>query len=83
MTAVDYLLSEFQEILKDYGGLYEGFLKLFDKAKELEQMQKYNFAIEFLYLIKKYEKENGSRICDDDRSSKELLEIFIKEKNNK
>jgi len=39
-----------------------------------------NYAIEFLDAIKEYEKENGSSICYDERSSKELLEIFKKEK---
>lgn len=38
------------------------------------------FAIGFLDSIKEYERENGSRICFDERDSKELLEIYKKEK---
>jgi hypothetical protein len=38
------------------------------------------FAIEFLDSIREYERENGSRICFDERDSKELLQIFKKEK---
>jgi hypothetical protein len=39
-----------------------------------------DFAIEFLDSIREYERENGSRICFDERDSKELLQIFKKEK---
>lgn len=39
-----------------------------------------NFAIDFLNSIKEYEKENGERICDDDRNSFELLEIYKQNK---
>ena len=38
------------------------------------------FAIDFLDSIREYERENGSRICFDERDSKELLQIFKKEK---
>lgn len=38
------------------------------------------FAIEFLDSIREYERESGSRICFDERDSKELLQIFKKEK---
>lgn len=36
MTAVEWLLNEFQEVHKDYGGLDTNWLKRFDKAKEME-----------------------------------------------
>lgn len=39
-----------------------------------------NLAIEFLDSIRDYERESGSRICFDERDSKELLEIFKKNK---
>ena len=38
------------------------------------------FAIEFLDSIREYEREKGSRICFDERDSKELLQIYKKEK---
>jgi hypothetical protein len=46
------------------------------QTKEMEKQQQDEFAIEFLDSIKEYERENGSRICFDERDSKELLEIF-------
>ena len=38
-TAVEWLLNEFQEVHKDYGGLDTNWLKRFDKAKEMEKEQ--------------------------------------------
>ena len=39
-----------------------------------------HFAIDFLDSIREYERENGSRICFDERSSLELLETYKREK---
>jgi hypothetical protein len=41
----------------------------------------YNFSVDFLNDIKEYEKESGNRICDDERNSFELLDIYIKKRN--
>ena len=38
-TAIEWLLNEFQEVHKDYGGLDTNWLKRFDKAKEMEKEQ--------------------------------------------
>lgn len=38
-TAVEWLLNEFQEIHKDYGGLDLEWLKRFEQAKETEKQQ--------------------------------------------
>jgi hypothetical protein len=38
------------------------------------------FAIEFLDSIREYERENGNKICFDERDSKELLQIYKKGK---
>ena len=38
-TAVEWLLNEFQEALKDYGGLDFEWLKRFEQAKELDKEQ--------------------------------------------
>ena len=38
------------------------------------------FAIGFLDSIREYERENGSRICFDERDSKELLLIYKNQK---
>jgi len=51
----------------------------------LTTMEKYeqigdDFAIGFLSSVMDYERENGSRICFDERSPKELLNIYKKEK---
>jgi hypothetical protein len=38
-TAVEWLLNEFQEAHKDFGGLDLEWLKRFDQAKEMEKQQ--------------------------------------------
>lgn len=38
-TAVEWLLNEFQEAHKDFGGLDLEWLKRFDQAKQLEKKQ--------------------------------------------
>jgi hypothetical protein len=72
--------GEFWAHLDDYA-----FVQLPYKALNLDnllkihnerQEQKDDFAISFLESIKDYERESGNRICEDERSSKELLEIF-------
>ncbi len=45
-----------------------------------EDMRKY--AIDFLDSIRDYERENGQRICFDERESSELLDQFDSEGNN-
>ena len=62
-----------ERLCRPFGGLKT------ETADQLEQIVD-NFAIEFLNSIRDYERENGSRICFDERDSKELLEIF-KNKN--
>jgi hypothetical protein len=57
-------------------GVYVDCLIMARQTKEMEKQQQDEFAIEFLDSIKEYERENGSRICFDERDSKELLEIF-------
>jgi len=37
-------------------------------------------VVDFLDSIREYEKENGSRICFDERTSSELYQLFINEK---
>jgi hypothetical protein len=62
--------------------LKEKFGKLFLKGhntKDFEQIAE-DFAIGFLDSIRDYELESGYRICFDEKSSKELLEIYKKEK---
>jgi hypothetical protein len=49
---------------------------------EFAETQLSELVIEFLDSIRDYERENGQRICFDDRSSKELFEMFIKKRNN-
>jgi hypothetical protein len=39
-----------------------------------------DYVIKVLDSIREYEKESGNAICDDERDSRELLEIFKKEK---
>jgi hypothetical protein len=39
VTAVEYLLNEFQKVHKDFGGLDLEWLKRFDQAKEIEKQQ--------------------------------------------
>ena len=39
ITAVEWLLNEFQEAHKDFGGLDNSFLELFKQAKEMEKQQ--------------------------------------------
>ena len=39
VTAVDFLLNEFQKVHKDFGGIDLEWLKRFDKAKEIEKQQ--------------------------------------------
>jgi hypothetical protein len=39
MTAVEWLLNEFQEAHKDFGGLDLEWLKRFNQAKEMEKQQ--------------------------------------------
>ena len=55
------------------------------KHKEAEQqdipMEKE--AIKFLDAIRDYERESGNRICEDDRTSKELYDIFQSPKEEK
>jgi hypothetical protein len=63
-------LKDCLEILNDNISLYARKL-----IHELEE-QKDDFAISFLESIKDYERESGNCICDDERSFKELLEIF-------
>ena len=38
-TAVEWLEHEFQEALKDFGGLHSDFIVKFDQAKEMEKEQ--------------------------------------------
>jgi len=47
----------------------------------IESMEEYAklVAIGFLDSIRDYEKENGQRICFDERTSKELFNEFIKQ----
>jgi len=52
--------------------------KVFAKGFELGNLDKENFAIGFLDSIKDYERENGRRICFDERTTKQLLEIYKK-----
>jgi hypothetical protein len=39
-----------------------------------------DYVVKVLDSIREYEKESGNAICDDERDSRELLEIFKKEK---
>jgi hypothetical protein len=39
MTAIEWLLNEFQEAHKDFGGLDLEWLKRFNQAKEMEKQQ--------------------------------------------
>lgn len=74
-SAVEFLVEQIQSqsfIPKD-SIVINHFIKV---AVELENQQKDKYAIEFLDSIREYERENGSRICFDERDSKELLEIY-------
>jgi hypothetical protein len=48
-------------------------------AIECEQIAD-DYVVKVLDSIREYEKESGNAICDDERDSRELLEIFKKEK---
>jgi hypothetical protein len=39
-----------------------------------------NFSVEFVDSIIEYEKESGNQICNSDYTTKELLEIFKRNK---
>jgi hypothetical protein len=43
-TAVEWLLNEFQEVHKNYGGLDLGWLKRFEQANEMFEQQIIDFA---------------------------------------
>jgi hypothetical protein len=58
---------------------YKDVIKLYGQEMIKRQQEKQDeFAIGFLNSIRDYELENGSRICFDERDSKELLEIYKK-----
>jgi hypothetical protein len=48
MTAVEWLLNEFQEAHKDFGGLDLEWLKRFEQAKEMEKKQIIEFTNDFI-----------------------------------
>jgi hypothetical protein len=55
-TAVEWLLNEFQEAHKDFGGLDLEWLKRFDQAKEMEKQQ----IVDAWYIgIEKEGEEHG------------------------
>jgi hypothetical protein len=52
MTAVEWLLEEFQEVHRDYGGLDTNWLKRFEQAKKMEKQQRIDFADSYgTYLL--------------------------------
>lgn len=74
-SAVEFLVEQLQSqsfIPKD-SIVINHFIKV---AVELENQQKDKYATDFLDSIREYERENGSRVCFDERDSKELLEIY-------
>ena len=74
-SAVEFLVEQLQSqsfIPKD-SIVINNFIKV---AVELENQRKDKYATDFLDSIREYERENGSRICFDERDSKELLEIY-------
>ena len=50
-------------------------------CKTINQQSKVK-AIAFLDSIRNYERENGERICNDERTSEELYDIFEKPIDN-
>lgn len=74
-SAVEFLVEQLQSqsfIPKD-SIVINHFIKV---AVELENQQKDKYATDFLDSIREYERENGSRVCFDERDSKEFLEIY-------
>ena len=39
ISAVEWLENEFQEALKDFGGLHTDFIERFEQAKQMEEKQ--------------------------------------------
>lgn len=56
------------------GGNFDGFDNCIFSAMDIYAKQ---MAISFLDAIKDYEHESGNQICCDERSSKELFEMFV------
>ena len=52
----------------------------FKKGVEFALGELKNLSIEFLDSIRDYERENGNRICFDERTSEELFYTFLKTK---
>jgi hypothetical protein len=80
-SAVEFLHSEYKRILGDVLVDVQKIFAIsdsFEKSKEMQEIQKDEFAIRFLDSIREYERESGKRICFDERDSKELLEIYKK-----
>ena len=46
------------------------------QSLEINQQSR-EICIRFLESIRAYEHESGNRICDDERSTEQLFEIFI------
>jgi hypothetical protein len=51
-----------------------------NQAQEVSEKIADDYVVKVLDSIREYEKESGNAICDDERNSRELLEIFKKEK---
>lgn len=55
----------------------------FKAGVSFAEYQLSELAIEFLDAIREYERENGQRICFDERDSKELFQEFLKNRDEK
>lgn len=66
--AESYVQKHIEDIIIENQGL-----KLY-KDNELKRFKQ--IAVDFLDSIRGYERENGQKICFDERSSEELFEIF-------
>ena len=64
------LKKRFQKLVPEhFGGMQQDLMASCEKIAD-------EHAIAFLESIMDYERENGERICFDERSAKELLKIF-------
>lgn len=64
-----------------YGVPYDGEIDPYKAAFACAEIAERN-AIEFLEHIMAYERETGDGICYDDRSAKELYQLFLNSKDN-
>lgn len=59
-------------------GLMDALKKLKSSKKlKISPISKSNFLVDFLDFIRNYEHESGNQICNDERTSEELYQIFI------